>query len=109
MAKASVEPRAQSIQYVEALRGLVHGINQIGVPVRWAGITVLDDAVLVEELEALGTPLRAHWRSEEFAARRDADVREWLIARSDSDIPGSTDHVEKTLCDAGLGHLRDLL
>jgi hypothetical protein len=109
MGRTSLEPRSESLQYIYARRGLVHGVNQIGVPVRWAGMTVLDEDVLVEEMETVGIPLRSHWHSEEFTARRDADVREWLIAQGDSDIPGSREHIETTLCAAGLGHLRDLL
>jgi hypothetical protein len=101
--RASVQPRSKSLRYIQALRGVLHGATRIG------SISVLDEDILIEELEDLGIPLQSHWRSEEFAARRDADVGEWLGARNDSDIPGSTEHIEKTLSDAGLGHLKDLL
>jgi hypothetical protein len=107
-ARTALEPRSQSLHYIEPLRGLIHGVNRLGVPETWNGISVLDGRMFVEELEAIGIPLRPQWRSKDFAARRDADLREWLSARNDSAIPGSAESIEHTLRAAGLGRVADL-
>lgn len=105
----SLAARAKSLRYVEATRGLVRGVTRGGVAEGWAGISVLDDDVLLEAFASLAIPLRKHWSPSEFAARRDADVLRWLKARKDSGndvgIAASSESIERTLRAAGLGHL----
>jgi hypothetical protein len=70
LAARSLTPRARSLQYFDAVEELIPGRNWRGEPVVWAGLTILDDQMLLDVFDSLDVPVRRHWD-----ARRYADCR----------------------------------
>jgi hypothetical protein len=81
LAAASLRPRARSLRYLDAVRGLVHGLLASGRPQPSRGISVLDEARFVAGLASLGIDIAPFWESEVYARRRDADVAAWVEQR----------------------------
>ena len=102
----SLLPRAKSVRYVEVAAGpIVHGVNAVGRPAPWIGIGLFDEERLLEELSALGLPVRAQWRSADFVSARDADVARWVERESASPrgaVAGFHETVRETLAVAGI-------
>jgi hypothetical protein len=92
--QALVTPRARSLRYVDAVRGLVHGLDPAGNPAPQLGLTILDPELLLATL-----PIGHLWDPQAYAAARDADVEEWLETERASDrwaVPGSRELVNET-------------
>jgi hypothetical protein len=81
IAAASLRPRATSLRYLRAMRGLIHGLNAAGQPHRAGGVSILDEARLVAAFARVGVDLGKTWGSSAFAEHRNADVSEWLAYR----------------------------
>jgi Glycosyltransferase 61 len=99
-----LQPRSRSLRYVDAMRGLVHGLNLAGERALVTGLSILDPERLLEEFPSLGDV----WDHEAFEAARDADVVEWLETERASprwEVPGSAELVAEKLRAAGLAHL----
>jgi glycosyl transferase family 61 len=98
-----LKPRTRSLRFVNALRGLVHGLDTGGGRALFRGLSVLDPELLLAEL-----PLGDVWAREAYERARDADVLEWLENERSSNrwgVPGSSEKVLETLRAAGLAHL----
>jgi hypothetical protein len=81
MAAASLRPRTRSLRYLEAVRGLVHGLSRSGRTIRRAGMTVLDEPRFLAGLERTGINLAPFWDPPAYAERRDADIAGWIAQR----------------------------
>jgi hypothetical protein len=81
MAAASLRPRARSLRYLEAVRGLVHGLSQTGRAIRRAGMSVLDEPRFLAGLNRSGIDLAPFWDPRAYAERRDADIAAWIAQR----------------------------
>jgi Glycosyltransferase 61 len=81
IASASLRPRALSLAYMRAMRGLIHGLNALGQPHRAGGVSVLDETRLLAAIARCGVNLTKSWSSRAFAERRDADLAQWLAHR----------------------------
>jgi Glycosyltransferase 61 len=81
MAAASLRPRARSLQYLEAVRGLVHGLSRSGRTIRRAGMSVIDEPRLLGGLGRAGIELAPFWDPQAYAERRDADIAGWIAQR----------------------------
>ena len=102
--EASLQPRAQSLRYMDVNSGLLHGLRPSGVAETAGAMPVLDEDLVLREMERLGVPLEPFWQSAEFAAARDADILAWLPGELRStEPPGST--LRRGTNDDGPGHL----
>jgi hypothetical protein len=81
LAAANLRPRARSLRYLQAARGLVPTLSPAGHPVHRAGISVLDEAACIAGFRSIGIELAGHWDSRAYAERRDADIAAWLAYR----------------------------
>jgi hypothetical protein len=98
--QAALRPRGRSLRYVDAVRGLVHGLDPAGSPAPPLGLSILDPELLLAAL-----PIGHLWDPNAFAAAQDADIEEWLETERASDrweVPGSPELVNETLRKAGL-------
>lgn len=104
MGRTALAPRAKSLQYLDAVLGVVHGRNRYGTPELWTGISVLDSQRLLAELEGQHIQLRDLWRQDAFEEARDADIRWWLQG-CDRRPDGCAELLRETLCTVGLPQL----
>jgi Glycosyltransferase 61 len=74
LGKPMLQPRAASLRYYNAINDLMPGRARSGRVADFAGIALLDEAVLLETFDALDIPLRAHWNPRRYAELLDADV-----------------------------------
>jgi hypothetical protein len=81
MAAACLRPRARSLDYLEAVRGLVHGLSRSGRTIRRAGMSVLDEKLFLAGLARRGIELAPFWDQRAYAERRDADIARWIAQR----------------------------
>jgi hypothetical protein len=81
IAAASLRPRARSLHYLEAVRGLVHGLSRSGRTIRRAGMSVLDEPRFLAGLKRTGIDLAPFWDPMAYAERRDADIAAWVAQR----------------------------
>ena len=107
IAQEELAPRARSLRYVDAVRGLLHGkgFEQHGGDGQafWRALHLLD----TEQLEA-ALPLASQWDRNAFDAAVEADVAEWLEAERTSvrwELPGSAEQVTSQLRALGFEHL----
>lgn len=82
LAAASLAPRVQSLDYLNALRGCIHGLRPDGTPQAPTGISLLDEVRLLEGFARLGIDLAAQWDSTAFARACEADLTEWVARRA---------------------------
>jgi hypothetical protein len=98
LVEASLRPRARSLRYIDAMRGLVFGLRDSGMPQRSRGISVLDEHRLIAALAALGIDLAPNWDSSAYTRRRDADLAGWLERRLAAPAhPNERRQIESTL------------
>jgi hypothetical protein len=98
MAAASLRPRARSLRYLEAVRGLVHGLSRSGRTIRRAGISVLDEPRFLAGLKRTGIDLAPFWDPMAYAERRDADIAAWIARRrAAGPYPGEQAMIEEQL------------
>jgi glycosyl transferase family 61 len=103
LGRALLEPRARSLRYVDAVRGVVLGLNEIGNLNRGRGLSILDPEALQAAL-----PIGDIWDTDEFEAAVEADARQWLETERESgrwNVPGSADLIREGLEEVRLGHL----
>ena len=98
MAAASLRPRARSLHYLEAVRGLVHGLSRSGRIIRRAGMSVLNERLFVAGLERRGIDLAPFWDPQAYAEHRDADIAGWIAQRrAAGPYPGEQAMIEAQL------------
>jgi hypothetical protein len=105
LAAESIDPRADSLRYLDVSPALVHGNNPVGRGSPHRGISVLDAELLLPALEELDIRLAAHWNRRLFGMARDLDVLLWLEAERASPRsghPGASERVAETLASAGM-------
>lgn len=108
VAEVFVQPRAQSLEYLDFGAKLIHGLDEAGKAADSRGITVLDEALLLDGLERLGIPIRRHWDSARYQAACVADTKEWLahFARGRRlAVPGARERVLACLAACGFAAL----
>jgi hypothetical protein len=81
IAAASLRPRARSLRYLEAVRGLVHGLSPSGRTIRRSGMTVLDEPRFLAGLKRTDIDLAPFWDPMAYVERRDADIAAWVAQR----------------------------
>ena len=107
LAFASLRARARSLRYLNAVRGVIHGLNRNGRPVLAKGISVVDERRLLAGLGAVGIDLAAVWEQDAYIAQRDADIAAWMADRLAAPVhPGERSRVEACLSRLSLSHLR---
>lgn len=95
---SSLRPRARSLTYVSAIRGVIHGLRPDGRPDKVRGIAVLEPSRLLDRLARLGLDLRAAWDRDAYLARRDRDIEAWIAATVARDLhPGAPAAIEACL------------
>jgi hypothetical protein len=102
-AEVPLTARARSLRYIDAVRGVVHGLSAQGAPLDSRGLTILDPERLRGAL-----PLGEAWDGNTFAEAVEADVKAWLKEEQESgswEVPGSPERVADSLRAAGLEQL----
>ncbi|WP_232631002.1 glycosyltransferase 61 family protein [Methylobacterium sp. Leaf118] len=96
MAAASLRPRVSGLHYVEALRGLVHGLRATGRPQTTTALSVLDEGRLLDALGRLGVPLA--WDRTAYLRAQEADLADWIVHRmAQAAHPGERATIERCL------------
>jgi Glycosyltransferase 61 len=75
LANKSLSPRARSLRYFDAIEELVPGRNWRGESVEFAGLTILDDEMLLGVFDSLDIPVRRHWDARRYADCRTEDLQ----------------------------------
>jgi hypothetical protein len=99
-AEVPLTARARSLRYVDAVRGVVHGLNIHGFPADSRGLTILDPERLLGAL-----PFGEAWDGNAFDEAVRADVEAWLETERASrrwKVPGSPELVAESMRAAGL-------
>jgi hypothetical protein len=106
VAAASLRPRARSLRYIRAARGLVYGVTASGRPQKPSGVSVLDERRFLTGLRALGIDIAALWDPKAYAESRDAEIAAWISYRlASATYPGERATIEKCLNTLSLRHL----
>jgi hypothetical protein len=105
VAQAELAPRARSLRYVDAVRGIVHAkdFEEFGGQGLRRALHLLDPDRLETEL-----PVGSSWDRKAFDAAVEADVADWLETERASrrwQLPGSAEQVGDQLREMGFGHL----
>jgi hypothetical protein len=106
LAAASLRPRVRSLRYLNAVRGVVHGLNRLGEQSPAKGISVIDDERLIGGLRSAGLEIARFWDRGVYAAQRDADIALWIADRLAAPAhPGEAARVARSLAALSLRHL----
>lgn len=106
LAAASLRPRVRSLRYLDALKGVVHGLNQAGEEQPAKGISVLDEPRLIAGLRSVGVDIAPFWDPRVYAERRDADIAAWIANRRAAPVhPADETTIERSLSALALRHL----
>ena len=98
IAASSLKPRARSLSYILAIRGVIHGLMPDGRPDRVRGIAVLEPSRLTRELARLGLDLAPAWDRDAYLAQRDRDIEAWIAATVARNLhPGARAAIEAGL------------
>jgi hypothetical protein len=105
VASEVLAPRARSLRYVDAVRGILHTKDIAIRPEQasWRALHILDPEQLEAEL-----PLGPGWDRKRFEAAVEADVAYWLDVERSSprwEVPGSPEQVSEQLRALGFDHL----
>ena len=76
--QAFVQPRAKSLQYVDCVRGLIHGDNKLGRPALATAISLIDQERLLLWLQSIGIETESSWDAEDFRQSETEAIRRWL-------------------------------
>lgn len=105
-AAAALRPRVRSLRYIEATRGVVHGVTASGRPQEPAGISVLNEARLLAGLASVGVDVAPLWEPSRYAECRDAELAAWIAHRlATASHPGERAMVARRLSALSLRHL----
>jgi hypothetical protein len=102
VAEPLIRPRAGSLRYIDAVRGLLHSLDLGGKPATYYGVTILDPQRLLTEL-----PIGTAWDENAFNQQVEMDIQEWLDKEGASPrwkVPGSPEFVAENIRAAGLDH-----
>jgi hypothetical protein len=106
IAASSLRPRARSLRYIPAARGVIHGVGRSGRPQLPAGISVLDEKACLNGLRVLGIDLTRLWEPRRYAESRDAEIAAWITYRlATAAHPGERPMIERCLRAMSLPHL----
>jgi hypothetical protein len=102
--RPSLEPRARSLTYVDAVQGLIHPLRPSGDPAKEHGVTLLDPERLLDALADIVPSLRLHLDPDAYQRAQGEDVLRWLAALEPrfTSSPDAMDHLLKTIRDAGV-------
>jgi hypothetical protein len=108
--RASLDPRAQSLTYIDSVTGLIHPLRPSGEPAREYGLTMLDPERLLDALSPLIPDLAARFDHDAYRRAQEDDVRRWLASLGPgwTSSPESRDHLRATIAEAGLTVDKDL-
>jgi hypothetical protein len=106
MAAASLRPRARSLSYVQAARGVIYGLTASGRPQEPGGVSVLHESRFIAGLRALGVDLTPVWDWQRYNECRDAEIAAWTAYRLASQRhPGERTMIANRLKALSLQHL----
>lgn len=112
-AKAVLDPRCDSLRYVEATSANLAFMDKEGDPRLSMGraLAVYDLDVLFAAFRDFGVDLRAHWDTAAYQAAIETDILAWLKASQQMRAPGRfwplTGELKKELARLGWGHILD--
>lgn len=98
IAAAVLKPRVRSIDYIDCLRGTIHGARPQGGAQISSGISILDERRCVERFARGGIDIADFWDEQAYAAHRDRDIIDWIGFRRQRPRPP----VEQRLIRRGL-------
>jgi len=81
IAAASLRPRARSLRYIRAARGVIYGLSASGQPQLPSGVSVLHETRFIAGLRSLGIDVGAFWDRRRYAESRDAEIAAWTAYR----------------------------
>lgn len=106
IAAASLRPRARSLRYIRAAKGVIYGLTASGEPQLPGGVTVVHEGRLIAGLRALGIDIGRFWDSRRYDECRDAEIAAWTAYRLASQShPGERAMIENRLSAFSLRHL----
>jgi len=103
-----IAPRAKKLLYIEAARGIIHGVTPLGQPEVWNGLSVFREDCLLNYISRLNSKISKRWKQPDYLEHRDADVRRWINQASNhyvSTIAKSREMIISKLNQLQLGHL----
>jgi hypothetical protein len=111
LAHPSIAPRTRTLEYVNTVVEVLHGVSGTGSPLVAKGCSILDGALLRQRLDDLLPGVGPAWRDDAFAGARDRDVIAWLTSnRSDQMLTDeSRSSILAGLEASGLQHLSDFV
>lgn len=109
LAESALSARVASLRYVDAVRGLLHGVGGSGRRQPSAGMTIVDTAVLVAKLEDGGIPIGSRWIEAEFQQHQSRDLKVWYDSRTRNPTHRHDQaHIERSILKLDLKILADL-
>lgn len=105
LAARAIYARAESVRYLEAVAGLVHGLRVTGEAAVAVGMPVLAPEQLQDVLWSAGIDIRRHWSSRDWAAAVEKDIIEWAgqeLAGPRGRVPGAVTTIAATATTVGL-------
>jgi hypothetical protein len=101
----SLEPRVQSLTYVDARLGLVHPLRPSGMPATEYGLAFLDPRTLLEALSPFG--LEVNLELDVYRRAQGEDLARWLASLDPSwtSSPEAMNHLVGTIRELNQAHL----
>nr|WP_081485920.1 glycosyltransferase 61 family protein [Thiothrix nivea] len=106
--RESFQRRARSVEYINVLAGLVHGMRFNGRERLHQAISIPNEAALLDYLGSVDQRMVERWDRQRYREARDSDVRRWIEVESNnpaSQAPNSTQTVIQRMQELGLEHL----
>jgi len=106
MAAASLRPRARSVRYIQASRGVIYGLTASGRPQEPSGVSVLHESSFIAGLRSIGVDITPYWDWQRYNERRDVEIAAWTAHRLVSQKhPGERAMIANRLKALSLQHL----
>lgn len=104
-----IAPRVADMDHAQVSAGVLNVISRVPPATLHAkALAIYDEARLLSTFAREGIDLRGVWTARDYAAARDADIRQWLsiwLARPTIDRPATRDAVAAGLEGMGLGDI----
>jgi Glycosyltransferase 61 len=81
LAESSLRPRVRSLRYLNAARAVIPALRSDGQPHPPGGISVFDEAHLLDAMDSLCIELRRRWDPTLYTTCRDRDIEAWMADR----------------------------